>query len=255
MSQPQGQQQTEMLVPGAEGGQHNATAKCPGCGTRVEFPHRQAKEGPGHLFWQMTPGGYKFGECVSALQKSIRRGKPREALFFAVEIESCGRRSGTYLWNRLKIILSEDIGPTRDGNALVATLNGLEQNNRDHIERTGHPCGLFLSHAIIAMCMAEKSRVNTYLERVVYCEDKNFPIPDEALDMHTSAGKKMGRGIDHFMIEGAQVHPHSEEFAELEEELLYLAWESFRSEKPQKYSRRYANGSQNANTAVQRSFQ
>ncbi|MCK4515937.1 MAG: hypothetical protein KAU31_11805, partial [Spirochaetaceae bacterium] len=32
-------------------------------------------------------------------------------------------------------------------------------------------------------------------------------IPDYALDMHTAEGKKLGRGLQHFLEEGAQVAP------------------------------------------------
>ena len=69
------------------------------------------------MFGQTTPGGYRFGECVSALQKRIRAGDAREAAYWAVEIEACGAKPRKYLWNRLKVIVSEDIGPT----ALKAT--------------------------------------------------------------------------------------------------------------------------------------
>ena len=42
------------------------------------------------MFRQQTPGGYPFGEVVSSLQKRIRAGDPREAAYWAVEIEACG---------------------------------------------------------------------------------------------------------------------------------------------------------------------
>jgi replication-associated recombination protein RarA len=47
-------------------------------------------------------------DLVSALQKDIRRGNEYEALFWAVKLESL---NPTRLWNRLKVIASEDIGP------------------------------------------------------------------------------------------------------------------------------------------------
>ena len=40
------------------------------------------------MFSQQTPGGYPFGECVSALQKRIRAADSREAAYWAVEIEA-----------------------------------------------------------------------------------------------------------------------------------------------------------------------
>ena len=56
-----------------------------------------------------THGGYLAGEVTSALQKSIRRGDERGAVFWASELDLSGY--GKYVWKRLKIIASEDIGP------------------------------------------------------------------------------------------------------------------------------------------------
>jgi hypothetical protein len=38
-------------------------------------------------------------------------------------------------------------------------------------------------------------------------EDFAPTIPDYALDMHTLAGRKLGRGLDHFRKEGAKLIP------------------------------------------------
>ena len=56
----------------------------------------------------ITPGGYLMGEVASAMQKEIRRGHEREALFWATELDLAGY--GDYVWKRLRIIASEDVG-------------------------------------------------------------------------------------------------------------------------------------------------
>ena len=111
------------------------------------------------MFGQMTPGGYRFGEAVSALQKRIRAGDAREAAYWAVEIESCGAKERKYLWNRLKVIVSEDIGPTTEGNNLVVLVAALADNYHDAWTRRNDSYRLFLMHAIIAMCQASKTRI------------------------------------------------------------------------------------------------
>lgn len=50
---------------------------------------------------------YNFGEVISALQKSIRRGDEAASMFWALELyEEYGRA----LWTRLQVIVNEDIG-------------------------------------------------------------------------------------------------------------------------------------------------
>jgi replication-associated recombination protein RarA len=56
---------------------------------------------------KQTQRGYDFHELLSALQKDIRRGNEYEAMFWAAELESF---NPTALWNRLKVIASEDVG-------------------------------------------------------------------------------------------------------------------------------------------------
>lgn len=51
---------------------------------------------------------YKNADCVSVIQKAIRRCEPALALHFIMELHRSG--NGNAAWNRLKIIASEDIG-------------------------------------------------------------------------------------------------------------------------------------------------
>ena len=161
-----------------------------------------------------TPRGYNLAECVSALQKCIRLGEARDALYWAIEIEGCGKGSRTRLWNRLKIICSEDIGPTADGNLVTVLVGQLAENYFSAWERSQDSYRLFLSHAIIAMCRAQKSRIACDLVGAVYMQEEHLEIPDRALDMHTPRGRQMGRGQDHWYEYAGSVQPESDEFGE-----------------------------------------
>jgi replication-associated recombination protein RarA len=147
-----------------------------------------------------TQRGYDIYELLSALQKDIRRSNEYEAMFWAVELESF---NPTALWNRLRVIASEDIGIADPLAPLV--IDVLEKEYYDFKKR-GDSYRMFLTHAVLFLARSRKSRIVDDLLNVVYGEiqheDKKLPIPDYALDMHTPRGKKMGRGFECFFSEG-----------------------------------------------------
>ena len=71
-----------------------------------------------------TPGGYRAGEVASAMQKCIRRGLANDALFWATELDLAGYPE--YVWKRLKIIASEDVGLA--SNDAAPTISALYQS-------------------------------------------------------------------------------------------------------------------------------
>ena len=156
-----------------------------------------------HFAQLKTLGGYLNSECTSAMQKCIRRGLEEEALFWATELDLAGY--GAYVWKRLRIIASEDIG-LADANVCVQirTLyeNWIEQRKKkDH----SHAERLFLVHAVLICVRAKKSRmVDTALITMYEVERPRLEIPDFALDMHTGRGRRMDRGVSHFFNEGAK---------------------------------------------------
>jgi replication-associated recombination protein RarA len=152
-----------------------------------------------------TPGAYLCGEVTSALQKSIRRGLEEDALFWATELDLAGY--GNYVWKRLRIIASEDVGladPTVAATVRALYENWLEQRkNKD--DRSGAE-RLFLVHAVILLARAPKSRIVDHALMVMYEGDRaRREIPDYALDKHTVRGRQMGRGHDHFFEVGAEL--------------------------------------------------
>jgi replication-associated recombination protein RarA len=137
-------------------------------------------------------------ELCSAVQKCIRRGLEEDALRFALELETLNK---TALWNRLKIIASEDIGPA---NPFMPLLVDVLEKQYLH-EGLDNARLIFLSNAVVCLCRSSHSRVTDDLLNVVLLEKKQIPIPDFALDMHTARGRAMGRGWKEFFEEGSQL--------------------------------------------------
>lgn len=65
-----------------------------------------------------------------------------------------------------------------------------------------------LSNAILALCRAKKSRIGDEFQIVIYgrrASGWKLPVPDYALDMHTSRGRSKGRRQEHFFSEGTKL--------------------------------------------------
>jgi len=153
-----------------------------------------------------TPAGHLCGEVASALQKSIRRGHEQEALHWASELDLAGY--GGYVWKRLRIIASEDVGPADSGVAVqirVLYENWVEARKAKEDDPLN--AAIFLVHAVILLARAPKSRIVDHALMVMYEGDRApaLEIPDYALDKHTARGRKMGRGHDHFFDVAAQL--------------------------------------------------
>ena len=149
-----------------------------------------------------TKHGYDHYELLSALQKCIRRGMEYEAVHFAVELEEF---NPTMLWNRLKVIAAEDIGPANP--QMPVLVDVLLKNYLAEKSKLGeNNSALYFTNAVVCLCFSQKSRITEDLLKVVYTErekEKKFlPIPDFALDKHTARGKALGKGVDDFFSEG-----------------------------------------------------
>jgi replication-associated recombination protein RarA len=148
-------------------------------------------------------------EVASALQKEIRRGNEENAMYWGLELEYL---NPSLLWNRLKIIASEDIGIANSFlSILIEILHKQYLEFKQREEKEGEEKGgfrLFLSHAILALCISPKSRIVDDFLTVVKEErnqGKKLEIPDYALDMHTARGKAKGRGMEDFLTEGTKL--------------------------------------------------
>jgi replication-associated recombination protein RarA len=158
---------------------------------------------------QITPGRYPLDEVKSALQKSIRRGLEEDALYWAAEFY---RANPDKLWERLRVIASEDVGIASPSAAL--TVRAMYENWKDSRDERE----LYVVHAVCALVHAKKSR------RVVHATIAAFglpangyksmlgrrEVPDYAVDKHTRRGRQLGRGYKHFFAEGARLENRSD---------------------------------------------
>ena len=133
-----------------------------------------------------TRNGLKGDEVISALQKSIRRGKEKAACEFAYEMYITSPQFEEKLWRRLLAISVEDVGM---GNTYAAIMiNNLNQMRKE-FQYNESDRAMFFFHAIRYLCDSEKDRSSDLLKNIVL---KSFAmgyvpeIPDIALDKHTT---------------------------------------------------------------------
>jgi hypothetical protein len=126
-------------------------------------------------------------EVISALQKEIRRGHVENAAFLAYEM----------------LVTSEEI----DAPVLIQTLY---QMHHDFPRPQGDRY-LFALHAVRYLCRCTKDRSSdellNWVKHAIETDGQRPVVPDYAIDMHTVAGRRRGRGIRHFLEEGALVSP------------------------------------------------
>jgi replication-associated recombination protein RarA len=161
-----------------------------------------------------TAKGLDFFEVSSAFQKCIRRGLEEEALYWAVEA-------------------SEDVGLAQPG--IVAEIHALYQHYKLQAvkkEDKNQPERLFLTHAVLLLCRAPKSRLVDWMLIAQWRlhDHVHLPIPDFAYDKHNEAGRRQGRGWKHFFEEGS----HLENMADVpgEAEARLKAMQAISSPEP-----------------------
>jgi replication-associated recombination protein RarA len=159
-----------------------------------------------------TKNGYEFFEVASAFQKSVRRGLLDDAIYWAVELVESG--NSEYLWKRIFIIVSEDIGIAEP--TMPATIEALYQQFLRQAKKTkaskdkNEPERLFIVHAVVAIVRAKKSRLVDWLLIYHFSEHSNIRklVPDYAIDKHTQRGRSLKRGFKHFFEEGSKLANH-----------------------------------------------
>src|SRR5208337_513189 len=182
-------------------------------------------------YWSAeTPDKTKLDYAVSMLQKCIRRGREADAIYLLKQLYH-GRKQKLFacdIWRKLYIYAGEEVGladilmPLRLTDLERCAERVAGNGQRDGV--TKHADLLYYIMAVKILCRVKKSRgVNeaghwfnknlTYtpptmeeLERDL-AEDQSKPsdpaLLDDSKDCHTSAGRQMGRGMDHFLERGA----------------------------------------------------
>lgn len=169
-----------------------------------------ASEGP-----PPTVHDHEPREIVSWLQKAIRRSDTEAALYAALELSHSGY--GHWLWARLRVICSEDVGHAWPEGPSV--IEALYRTWRDFREKRKDDAHLIVAHAAIVLSEAPKSRLACWAA-VAWSAQERREVPDEALDRHTLRGRKMGRGWDHFwsdasLLERHEPHPLEDQYRAL----------------------------------------
>ena len=175
-----------------------------------------------------TKNGLPAMACVSAMQKAIRRGMEREAMEFAVELIHTSKAFHSMVCKRLQIISHEDIDTEAAPHIVPFVKAACEQAMAWYDAEKLGASRLAIGNAIRLMCRAAKSREGDHFAAAIglrsMLEGFSPTIPDWANDQHTLAGRKLGRGLDHFRKEGALLVPPPTEPDPYEDE-AYRLWQ------------------------------
>jgi replication-associated recombination protein RarA len=150
--------------------------------------------------------GFHADELISALQKYIRRGNLEEALLVAREMYETSPEMEAHLWTRLMVISASDCN---DGTFLQTPIIESLHRVGMRMQRGTGERWLFIVQAIRYLVSSPKDMTTDEIcmwSRYTMNNDIRGPvIPDHALDVHTEAGRKMGRGVAHFLDEGTVI--------------------------------------------------
>lgn len=158
----------------------------------------------GRIGSPLTPGGYYLDEVISALQKEIRRGNEYNAVYWAVELENFNPKA---LWNRLRVIATEDIGVAEPHAPLI--INALESMYVYAKEKKKDEYRMFFVNAVSILARAPKCRIADNLLICLIGDiklGKRLEMPEYAIDKHTFRGRRMCRGVKHFVNEGSKTN-------------------------------------------------
>jgi len=135
----------------------------------------------------------------------------KEAMEFACELIHTSKNYCTMVANRLEIISHEDIDTERAPHVVPFVRTACEQARQWYEDTKPGKSRMAIGNAIRMMSRAPKSREADHFQAAIglrsllegYCP----PVPDRAHDKHTVTGKRLGRGLDHFLAEGAKLVP------------------------------------------------
>jgi len=174
---------------------------------------RDSSQRTGDLY-EMIPAtlnGLKPFECISAMQKCIRRGLEEEAMQFACEMIHTSKAFTSMVANRLEIIAHEDIDVMTQPWIVPFVRAACEQARDWYDPKKLGKSRMPIGNVIRLLSRAAKSREGDHFQAAVGlgAELDGFvpEVPEWALDQHTSAGRRMGRGIEHFLDEGTKLIP------------------------------------------------
>jgi hypothetical protein len=174
-----------------------------------------------------TVNGYPMDVIRHCFQTAIRTGNEHRALQCTIELDQSG--SAEWLWYRMPIIASEDVGLARLG--LQREIDDLRvQWKRKRNDKRFNSHRLFLIHAVLLLVRVMKSRLSDHALIEYYNNQQPIEISeaeindatanatdsiviiDDDLDKHSAVGRAKGRrgntaeGINHFFDVSARLN-------------------------------------------------
>lgn len=145
-------------------------------------------------------------EAISGVQKYLRRGNEEKALLLSFMLLE---RFPHWLFRRLITVASEDVGNANPMAAVLASsiysswLNCKKQSS----EFTNR---VLLAQLVIYLARSPKSREADsacilFGNKLVNGEGEKLVLDDYIYDTHTRRGRSQGRGMKHFIEEGAKL--------------------------------------------------
>ncbi|MDB5187542.1 MAG: rarA [Candidatus Kaiserbacteria bacterium] len=145
-------------------------------------------------FLRYDKKGDEHYNTISAFIKSMRASQPDAALYYVSRMIESGE-DPKFIARRMVIFASEDIG-MQDSQALVVA-NAVFRA----VETIGYPeCGINLSHGVVYLSLAPKSKAAYYAYLAAQADAKkhgNLPIPLNIRNAPTQLMKDIGYGKDY----------------------------------------------------------
>jgi replication-associated recombination protein RarA len=170
----------------------------PGEPVKNAQPRLFGEEAPEEHKVKLIRGVYPFGEVASALQKELRRGDLRQALWWALLLYDS---APYYAWKRILVTVCEDVGMASP--ETVDRVVNLAVAWRIAKEKSWFVSPHALTMSIMLICAAPKSSAVEDLQTGVLTRIRELaalksraqwpPIPEFARDAHTTAGKAAGK--------------------------------------------------------------
>lgn len=157
-----------------------------------------------------TKRNYLLSDVASAFQKAIRRADLPLSGYWAIELFESGFAG--YLWRRMTVISAEDCW-----GILTQEIVALQKAWSEADKKRKGSGRIFISKAVILICLAKKNRDADHLTNLVY-DRQSIPaqelitslessrgeiveIPDYAYDCHTRKGRQDGKTKENFFVD------------------------------------------------------
>jgi len=152
--------------------------------------------------------GYEdIGLIKSCLQKTIRRGMTEAAMYWALRLAEANSWS---CWKRLSVIADEDVGQPLEivaVDTLYRKFMATRKQSRDgKLSWDAKRCVVCAAKILAEACKDRRADEFLELMDAIEKDSDKMPnllksvkamfdvVPDEALDVHTVQGRKLGRG-------------------------------------------------------------